>query len=229
MTRIKSLLITLTIACGLVNAADNQLSDSEQQDGWKLLFNGKDLSEWRNYQKKDIDPRWKVVDGTIQLTGKGGGDIMTKSSFDNFKLKLDWKISSGGNSGIFFMVDELGSAIYSHAPEVQILDNERHSDREIDSHRSGSLYDLIAAPAASQKPAGEWNSVVIRYQNKHLTVWQNGIVTASIVIDSSSWNTLVKNSKFANWTGFASGKGGHLGLQDHGDIVWFKNIKIKEL
>ncbi|MBN7819253.1 DUF1080 domain-containing protein [Bowmanella yangjiangensis] len=212
-----------------VSAADNQLSEKEKAEGWELLFDGQDLSQWRNFKRDTLSDKWQAKDGVLQLSGAGGGDILTKKTYENFELQVDWKISAGGNSGIFVLVDETGNAIYSHAPEIQILDDARHSDNKIDSHRSGSLYDLLAAPASAQKPAENWNHVVIRLEQGHLQVWQNDVVTTSIVIGSSSWNTLMAASKFANWDGFAKQHSGHIGLQDHGDPVYFKNIKIKEL
>ncbi|SES64905.1 3-keto-disaccharide hydrolase [Thalassotalea agarivorans] len=225
------LFIALTIALLCITqaqAGDNQLSKQEIADGWVLLFDGKDLSQWRNFKQSDISPLWQVQDGAIHLTKKGGGDILTKQQFQNFSLKLDWKIIEAGNSGIFILADENGKRIYSHAPEIQILDNERHSDNLVDSHLSGSLYDLVASPAVSHKPAGQWNQVEISLKDNHLLVKQNDIVTVSIVIGSSTWNTLVAGSKFATWQGFGVNKAGHIGLQDHDDKVWFKNIKIKE-
>lgn len=226
---IKLAALSLAIISGSSYAADNQLTEHEKQAGWELLFNGKNMSQWRNYQSEQLNKKWQIDNGAMSLTERGGGDILTKEAYQNFELKLEWKISSAGNSGIFVLVDELGSAIYSHAPEVQILDNERHSDNKVDSHLSGSLYDLVASPKASHKPAGQWNEVKIKLVDGHLQVWQNGVSTTSIVIGSTTWNNLVKSSKFANWQGFAQGKSGHIGLQDHGDQVWFKNIKIREL
>ncbi|MGO2130962.1 MAG: 3-keto-disaccharide hydrolase [Pseudoalteromonas prydzensis] len=208
--------------------ADNQLSKEEQKAGWQLLFNGQDMSHWRNFKSDTLSSKWTIDDGAMLLT-QGGGDILTKKSYVNFDLKLDWKISEVGNSGIFVLADELGKYIYSHAPEIQIIDNERHSDTKIDSHLSGSIYDLLTAPTSAHKPAMQWNTVRIIMLNNHLQVWQNGVSTASIVVGSSTWNTLVKNSKFATWSNFATVKQGRIGLQDHGDKVWFKNIKIKEL
>lgn len=222
----------LAMAIGLTAAAvaeENRLSKQEQTDGWQLLFNGKDMSQWRNFKSDTIKPQWVVENGTMTMKAKGGGDILTKKMYQNFELKLQWKIALAGNSGIFVLADELGGAIYSHAPEVQILDNQRHSDNKVDSHLSGSIYDMLASPSSAHKPAGEWNDVKIRLNDSHLEVWQNGVSTASIVIGSTGWNNLVKSSKFATWKGFGEGKSGHIGLQDHGDQVWFKNIKIKEL
>lgn len=207
---------------------DNQLSKEEQSAGWQLLFDGKDMSHWRNFKSETLSPKWTIDNGAMLLT-KGGGDILTKKAYRNFDLQIDWKISTKGNSGIFVLADETGSMIYSHAPEIQIIDNEEHPDNKIDSHLAGSIYDLFAAPTTAHKPANNWNSVRIRMQDKHLQVWQNGISTLSIVIGSTTWNTLVANSKFATWSNFAAAEQGHIGLQDHGDKVWFKNIKIKEL
>lgn len=219
----------IALGSGTSFAADNQLSSEEKAAGWQLLFDGSDLSQWRNFQKDSLNEGWKAENGALTLSSPGAGDILTKASFDDFDLKLDWKIAKGGNGGIFILVDELGKTIYAHAPEIQILDNEGHSDNKIDSHRSGSLYDMVAAHPSAYKPAGEWNQVRIRLHDKLLQIWQNDVITTSIVIDSSTWNTLLANSKFAQWQGFAENTSGHIGLQDHGAKVWFKNMKIKEL
>ncbi|WP_082768755.1 3-keto-disaccharide hydrolase [Paraglaciecola hydrolytica] len=221
------LLMAMYSCTGL--AADNQLTKQEQNEGWQLLFDGSDLSQWRNFKQQSLHPGWTTDSGTLKLSAPGAGDILTKTSYSNFDLKLEWKIAEGGNSGILIMADESGKYVYSHAPEIQILDNERHSDNKIDSHSSGSLYDMVASPSSSFKPAGEWNQVRIRLQDNHLQIWQNEVITTSIVIGSSTWDKLIANSKFATWEGFGTGKQGHIGLQDHGDVVWFKNIKIKEL
>jgi hypothetical protein len=210
-------------------AADNELTAQEQADGWQLLFNGKDMSQWRSFKQPTVNSKWQIDENAIVLTSGGGGDLISKQSYKNFELTLDWKIAEAGNSGIFVLADETGQYIYSHAPEIQILDNERHPDNKLDSHLSGSLYDLIASPVASHKKAGEWNTTKIRLENSALTIWQNGIQTAQVTIGNDEWNRLVAKSKFADWAGFAAATEGHLGLQDHGDKVWFKNIKIKEL
>ncbi|MEC4725484.1 DUF1080 domain-containing protein [Shewanella sp. D64] len=210
-------------------AADNQLSKQEKEDGWQLLFNGKDMSQWRNFKQDGINPKWIIDKNSIYLSEGGGGDLLTKQVYQNFELTLEWKISSAGNSGIFVLADELGSQIYSHGIEVQIIDNQRHADNKIDSHLSGSLYDIVASPTASHRVAGEWNKVDIRLHDSVLTVWQNGVETADVVVGSDKWNVLVANSKFSSWVGFAQASKGHIGLQDHSDPVWFKNIKLKAL
>lgn len=210
-------------------AQDNVLTEEEKSQGWQLLFNGKDMSQWRNFKKETISSKWQVKQGEMRLVEKGAGDILTKEAYENFDLKLDWKISIAGNSGIFIMADEVGNQIYSHAVEVQILDNERHSDNTVASHLAGSIYDIVASPVASHKVAGQWNAVRILMNNQSLKVWQNNIKTADIVVGSEKWQQLVEKSKFKNWPGFALTQVGHIGLQDHSDPVAFKNIKIKEL
>ena len=210
-------------------AKDNSLTQYEKALGWQLLFNGKDMSQWRNFKKPDLNNKWQVENGVIKLTAKGGGDILTKKTYENFDLRLEWQISSAGNSGIFFMADESGKQIYSHAVEVQILDNERHPDNKEKTHLSGSVYDIIASPKTAHKKAGEWNQVRILLKSKALKVWQNGILTADILIGGKLWQKLLGDSKFKNWPGFALNTVGHIGLQDHSDPVSFKNIKIKEL
>lgn len=210
-------------------AADNQLTVQEKADGWQLLFDGNSMTQWRNFKQTGLSDKWQIDQGAMKLTGKGGGDILTKAQYGDFELQLEWKIAEGGNSGIFVLVDETGNTIYAHAPEIQILDNERHADNKLASHRSGSLYDMIASPPESHKTAGAWNQVRIRLAAKQLTIWQNGIQTAAVEIGSANWQQLLAKSKFASWPGFAAQTRGHIGLQDHGDVVWFKNIKIKEL
>lgn len=227
---VKSTLLIMTLIMPLSSfAIDNTLTDDEKSQGWKLLFNGKDMSQWRNFKKSTISEQWQVHNGTMQLTGAGGGDILTIEKYHHFDLRLEWQISHAGNSGIFILADEVGKKIYSHAVEVQILDNKRHSDNKIDSHLSGSIYDMIASPTESHRPAGLWNQVRILLNQNQLTVWQNEIKTADIKIGGQQWQTLLAKSKFKGWQGFALSSVGYIGLQDHGDKVSFKNIKIKAL
>lgn len=209
--------------------ADNTLTQAEQDEGWQLLFDGQSLQHWRTYGQDQADPGWQVQNGAIVLTKGGGGDLITRSTFTNFELKLTWRISEGGNSGIFFNADESSLPIFVHAPEIQILDDARHPDNKKANRRSGSLYDMIAAPPNSQKPAEQWNQVVIYQQDGHLQAWQNGVMTVDIQLRSERWDSLVATSKFAEWPGFGELSSGHIGLQDHGDVVAFKNLKIRPL
>ncbi|XOV82751.1 MAG: DUF1080 domain-containing protein [bacterium] len=208
---------------------DNTLSQAEQDSGWLLLFDGTQLDQWRTYGKTEADDAWQVRAGAMVLTRRGGGDLITRESFKDFELHLQWKIAEGGNSGIFFHADESELPIYVHAAEIQILDDARHPDNKQANRRSGSLYDLIAAPATSQLPAGAWNQVVIIVRNRHLQAWQNGVQTVDIDLNGAAFKKLVANSKFADWQGFAQNSNGHIGLQDHGDVVSFKNLKIRRL
>lgn len=224
--------ITTLLAAPPVSAAAEAAAESatvQTAPAWQVLFDGTDTSAWRNFKANSLHPHWQIIDGALTLTAAGGGDLLSKQQYANFELELSWLISSGGNSGVFILADEQGQYIYSHAPEVQILDNERHADNKLASHRSGSLYDLIAAPASAQKPAGQWNQLRVIHQNGHLQVWQNDQQTVDIQLGSPHWQQLVAGSKFASWTGFAANRKGHIGLQDHGDKVSFKHIRIREL
>ena len=224
-----ALLVPATSIADSAPPPDNTLSEAERDAGWQLLFDGQSLEQWRTYGEQMTRPAWQIQDGAIVLTQRGGGDLITREAFENFELKLQWKIAEGGNSGIFFNADESELPIYVHAAEIQILDDARHQDNKQANRRSGSLYDLIAAPPASQKPAGSWNDVVISHQNGHLQTWQNGVQTVDIDLRSKAFKQLVAGSKFADWPGFAENTDGYIGLQDHGDVVSFKNLKIRTL
>ena len=155
-------------------------------------------------------------------------NIYTAKEYGDFVFRFEFQLTPGANSGVGIRTPPEGDAAYV-GMEIQILDNERHPDHKRDTRLSGSLYDMIASPAASHRPAGEWNRVRILYDQGRLSVWQNGAQTVSIEINSPEWKRLVAASKFADWPGFAANASGHIGLQDHGDVVWFKNLKIKEL
>jgi 3-keto-disaccharide hydrolase len=196
---------------------------------WETLFDGRNLDQWRSYGGGEPGDGWHIENGSLALAADGAGDIVTRKLYRNFELELDWRISEGGNSGIFILVEEDENPIYHNAPEIQILDDARHPDREIDSHRSGSLYDMVASHPAARKPQGEWNTVRVRLKDGLLEIWQNGVPTTTLVIGSSTWNTLLASSKFRDWPGFGARQSGRIGLQDHGDAVWFRNIRVREL
>lgn len=210
-------------------AQDNTLTAEESAAGWQLLFDGQSFTGWRNYREKQVGDGWTIEEGAMKLAEAGGGDLISEKTWENFDFLIDWKISEAGNSGIFILADETGKYIYSHAPEIQILDNEKAHDNKTDTHLAGSLYDMVAVHSSASKPAGEWNTTRIKLNDHLLQVWQNGVMTTNVVIGTSTWKNLVAASKFADWEGFAANSSGHLGLQDHGNTVWFKNIKIKEL
>ncbi len=227
---------------GKKQAPVNTLSKAEKEDGWILLFDGKTSDGWRGYKKDHFPNGWQVVDGTLHCIGSGrgeagskeGGDIIYDKEFQNFNLKLEWKISEGGNSGIFYLGQETMDHIYETAPEMQVLDNARHPDAKLgkDGNRqAGSLYDLIPANPQNANPAGEWNSVEIIVYKGTVVHKMNGKTVLEYHLWTPEWNKLVAGSKFPklnpDWADVASK--GYIGLQDHGDDVWYRDIKIKEL
>ena len=220
----------------------NTLSEAEKKDGWQLLFDGKTTKGWRGYKKDHFPNGWKVENGTIQCLGSGrgeagskeGGDIIYDKEFQNFDLTLEWKISKGGNSGIFYLGEEKLDYIWKTAPEMQVLDNENHPDAKLgkDGNRqAGSLYDLIPANPQNAKPVGEWNKIEIIVYKGTVVHKMNGVTVLEYHLWTPEWNELVAKSKFPklnkDWADVATK--GYIGLQDHGDDVWYRNIKIKEL
>lgn len=223
------------LAMGVAQAQTlNRLTKSEKAQGWILLFNGRNLNGWHSYLKKEPGSLWKVEDGVMVLDhgSKGsGGDLVTNDEFSNFDLRLEWKISHKGNSGIMFDVHESPEfhETYLTGPEMQVLDNKDAEDNKVPSHLAGSLYDILAAPASAAKPAEEWNKVRIRLDHGHLVFWLNGEKVVDTQMWTAHWKDLVSHSKFKNWKGFAAYKKGHISLQDHGYTVSFRNIRIKKL
>jgi hypothetical protein len=227
-----------------VPAKVNELSQEEKDEGWKLLFDGKNTEGWRGYNKDSFPSQgWVVEDGAIKVQGTGSGeaggpgDIIYDEQFKDFELTLEWKVSEGGNSGIFYLAQEIeGEPIYTSAPEMQILDNDKHPDARLgtDGNRqAGSLYDLIPAKPQNAKPVGEWNKISILVYRGTVVHNQNGENVVEYHLWTDNWKEMVKNSKFKDWENFLNAGGedkqGFIGLQDHGDDVWFRNIKIKKL
>jgi len=219
--------------------SQNELTSQEKADGFELLFDGKTTDGWRGFQKDHVPARWVVEDGTLHFnpTAKGdGGDIMIDKKYSDFHLKLEWKIEEGGNSGILYLgsEDPRFDAIYYTAPEMQILDNARHPDAKLGTNgnrQAGSLYDLIPADPQNFKGAGEWNTAEIIVKYGHVKHIQNGEMVVEYEVGTQMWDALVARSKFPelnpDWANLQ--KEGYIGLQDHGNNVWYRNIKIKEL
>ncbi|MGI6073781.1 MAG: 3-keto-disaccharide hydrolase [Fermentimonas sp.] len=224
-----------------INQIANTISDREAKDGWKLLWDGKTTNGWRG-AKLDAFPEkgWVIEDGILKvLKGDGGestngGDIVTTRPYKNFMLKVDFKITKGANSGIKYFVDTnlnkgAGSAI---GCEFQILDDKNHPDAKLgrDGNRTlGSLYDLIAAPADKPFRNGFFNTAMVVVNGNHVEHWLNGVKIVEYERNNDEWNALVQTSKYKDWPNFGNAEEGLLLLQDHGDEVWFQNIKIKEL
>lgn len=195
---------------------------------WELLFDGASTRGWHNAGRESIDPRWQAVDGALTLTAAGGGDIVTDREFGDFELELEWRISPGGNSGIFYRAVD-ADPVWRTAPEMQVLDDAAAEDRHDPQHRAGGVYDLYAPAQAAVKPAGAFNQVRIVARGSRVEHWLNGARVAAYDLDSEDWKRRVAVSKFAAYPGFATARRGRIALQDHGDRVQFRNIRIRPL
>ncbi|MFP5078912.1 DUF1080 domain-containing protein [Pedobacter sp. JCM 36344] len=225
-----AMIIALTLGC---SSTKNQTVASK---GFMKLFDGKTTNGWHTYGQSTVGNHWKVQDGALFLDAKtqgdGGGDLVTDKEYTNYHLKLDWKVAPGSNSGIIFFVHEDKAkygATYSTGLEMQVLDNEGHDDGKIQKHRAGDLYDIIKSSSEPVKPVGEWNTAEIITKNGSLELRLNGVKIVTTTLWDASWATLLKQSKFADWNGFATYKTGKIALQDHGGDVWYRNVMIKEL
>lgn len=217
----------------------NQLTDAEIEEGWSLLFDGESTDQWKGYNMDSFpDIGWKVEDGLLVFNPSSDEertsalDIITKETFDNFEFKIDWMIERGGNSGIFYHILEQERAIYWSGPEFQILDNENHPDAEqgINHNRkAASLYDLIPADPQNTKPYGKWNSAKIVSDGSTIEHWQNGEKVVEYERWTEEWFNMLHESKFNCYPEFGAMRQGHIGLQDHGDEVKFRNIKIRAI
>lgn len=216
----------------------NTLTEQEIADGWELLFDGESMEHWRVYNQEDIPAGWVVEDGAMvfdpeQRNDQYGLDIITRETYGDFELKLEWWLSEAGNSGIFYhVIEQKDKALYWSGPEMQILDNENHPDTDqgVDGNRkAGSLYDLIPAVPQNAKSHGQWNSVKIVARGDVIEHWQNEEMVLSFDRSSEEFKELVAGSKFAPHPEFGTAAEGHIALQDHGDLVKFRNIKIRSL
>ena len=227
--------------------APNTLSDAERAEGWRLLFDGKSFEGWKIYAAEDdAIEAWVIEDGALKFTREvsfmglvwnhlnpftpAALDLMTRERFENFELSIDWKISAGGNSGIFYLVpDEEAPLAWDYGLEMQVLDDARHSDGQLERRRAGDLYDLKASTRRVARPVGEWNTVRIRVEGDTIRHSMNGEGIVEITRGSPEWDRAIAASKFSGVDGFGLARRGHITLQDHGDVVWYRNIKIREI
>jgi hypothetical protein len=214
----------------------NALSESEINEGWFLLFDGRSTNGWHTYGKSYNDGSWDIQDGTLHAAGglnitDGSGDLITNEIVGDFDLKMEWKISPGGNSGVMFYVQEnAGKPPFASGPEMQILDDIGNPHGKIDRHRAGDLYDLIAANKNIVKPPGEWNQIEIYCKQGNLKLYQNGAAILSTTLWDDNWRSLIANNPFFNkYQDFGTYRYGKIDLQKHGQEVWFRNIKLKKL
>jgi hypothetical protein len=207
----------LTVSCSAsVQKWDSLLADS--------------AAAWRGYQKTGLPAGWQLVDGALTRVG-AGGDIITREEYDNFELTLEWKISPGGNSGIFFHVVEDSSlnAVYLSGSEMQVLDNAGHADGKTPNTSAGSNFGLYAPTRDLTRPVGEWNQVRLLVNGDHVEHWLNGEKVVAYELGSNDWKQRVQASKFRSWPRYGAARRGHIALQDHGDWVAFRNIRIRRL
>ncbi len=249
------LTLVLPLLFGACKNQDKKIAQSEQETqereatkaknstksslDWKVLFDGTSFDGWQLYGGGEVPPEWKLEDGAMvfyppEKRPKGAQyNINTVHDFTNFELSLEWRISKNGNSGVFWGIHEdPEEAPYKSGPEIQVLDNKGHPDSKAGkTHQAGALYDMVAPIKDTTKPVGEWNTMVlyVNYAQSIGHVDLNGERIVDFPLDNQEWNNLVAKSKFADWAGFGTYKKGKIGVQDHGDVVAFRNIKIKEL
>ena len=245
MTMKKISVLLLSVAAmassAMAQTAPNTLSNTEKSDGWVLLWDGKTTDGWRKEKMTGFPTKgWSVEDGYLKIAATGGaesafaGDIVTTKKYKDFILSVDFKITKGANSGIKYFVDtEMnkgeGSSI---GCEFQILDDDVHPDAKLGvrgNRTLGSLYDLIPAPTGKPVDKEGWNTAVVKVKGNHVEHWLNGEKLLEYDRNNQMWNALVAYSKYKDWPNFGNAAEGHILLQDHGDEVWYRNIKIKEL
>lgn len=215
---------------------DNVLTGKEKKEGWKLLFDGQSTEGWRGYNMDEMPSAWKAIEGMLMSAGEGGdigGDIITVDKYDNFDLKVDWKLAPEGNSGILYHVIEgpgLESTYYS-GPEYQIIDDIGFPGGVGSYNSTGADYAMIPADTSMKdlNPVGEWNSSRIIFDSGHVSYFLNGKKIVEFDAWTNGWYEKVNNGKWKNYPQYGLAKTGYIGLQDHGSKIWFKNIKIREL
>jgi hypothetical protein len=231
MTVMRSLALGLCLAVIATAAlaqspADNTLTPAEKAAGWKLIFDGRSTAGWRGFKTPAPDRGWRVEDGALTPDPKTSKDLVTKANYGNFELDFDWKISPKGNSGVIYHVIPVGDETYESGPEYQILDN-AHGEPPL--QRAASLFALYAPSKDMTKPVGQFNHGRLVVDHGRVQHWLNGEKVVEYDINSPDFKARVAGSKFKQWPQFATGKTGAIALQNHGDAVWFKNLKIKVL
>jgi hypothetical protein len=234
-------LIFLPLAAVLLNACsgtkavtDNNLAKQEEQQGYHLLFNGRNMDGWHTYQNKPADS-WSVKDGSLYCKGSSTdksdrrADLITIDQFENFDLSVDWKISPQGNSGIMYMVTEDYPTAYLSGPEYQIIDDKNFPEHLEDWQKTAANYAMNTAPTARPNPVGQWNHTRIVVNNGHVEHWLNGSKVVDYQLWTDEWKQHKETGKWKDAPGYGASKKGHIALQDHGSEAWFKNIKIRAL
>ncbi len=234
--------ILITFLCFLIltfsfsgNAQDkiNQLTPQEKKDGWQLLFDGKSIDNWKVFNGGEVESGWKIIDGILHNSGVGsdhGGDIITKGEYDNFVLTLEWQIAPESNSGIFFHVQEkVVDALYKSGPEYQLMDDKGWPTELHDNQYSGANYAMHIPQGVKLVALDQWNKTKIVVEGKHVEHWLNGVKVVEYELWSDDWKARKEAGKWKDEPFYGKAKTGHIGLQDHGGLCKFRNIKIKNL
>lgn len=212
----------------------NTLTKQEKKDGWKLLFDGKDMNGWRTYKNKPSNS-WEVLNGELHCKGSvtdrsdKRSDLITRNQFDNFELTLEWKISKAGNSGVMYHVTEDYDAAYLSGPEYQLIDDEGFPEKLEDWQKTGADYAMYTTTSRPTKPVGEYNLTKIVVKGSHREYWLNGVKMLEFEAWTPEWNKRKLEGKWKDAPGYGMAKTGYICLQDHGSEIWFRNIKIKKL
>jgi hypothetical protein len=221
VTPMRSLIVATCVALGSAVPA------AAQEPGFTSLFDGTSTAAWRGYRSTTLPAGWQVVDGALTRVSSGG-DIVTVKEYGDFELRLEWKVAEGGNSGIFYRVSEEYGAPYESGPEMQVLDDARHADGKSRLTSAGAVFGLYPFPAGVVKPAGEWNEVRLVVRGPQVKHWLNG-TKIEYALWTDDWKAKVAGSKFKQWPGYGLSKKGRIALQDHGDRVAYRSIRIREL
>lgn|SRR5690606_21468717 len=208
--------------------ASPMLSAEERAAGWRLLFDGRSLDGWRSLDDPTPPPGWKAEGGELVRDGDGG-DLLTAEQFGDFELRLEWRLAEGGNSGILFRVTPDTGETWQSGPEMQVLDNAGHPDGRNPLTSAGANYALHAPSRDATRPVGEWNEVRLLVQGARIAHWLNGVKVVEYELGSADWEARVAASKFARLPAYGRARRGHIALQDHGDFVAYRNIKIRPL
>jgi hypothetical protein len=239
-------MLAATLILSLLQSTPNTLTPAEHAAGWRLLFDGRTLAGWRGLGYDTVpSTHWVVVNGAIKKIASGdvprvadgrpavGGDLETRDSFADFELSFEWKVTPGANSGVKYNVSETMSLAQGHSAlgfEYQILDDDRHEDAKLPSHRAGALYDLVAPNEQKQlRPVGEWNRSRIVFRGNHGEHWLNGQKVVEFELGTARMDSLLAASKYKTIPGFGDKRRGHIVLQDHGDEVYFRELKVRPL
>jgi hypothetical protein len=222
------------------NYQDSTKTAQTKPGEWVNLLADSTMAGWHTYGKGPVGAAWKLHNGELHLDASkkadwqsaGGGDIVTNDEYENFDLKVEWKISRAGNSGVMFYVHEDTSKYkypWQTGPETQIADNKENEDGKLIRHRAGDLYELMSIDKEIVNPAGHWNKTEVISNKGKLTILVNHEVVLQTMLWDAKWKKLIAGSKFKEWPGFGTFKKGRIALQDHGADVWFKSVEIKKL